>query len=49
MSLAPQAAAAPRAWMRDPRRWAWAGVGLGSVGLGWLGVFVPGLPTTSSC
>src|SRR5688572_8066677 len=46
MSLAPQAAAAPRAWMRDPRRWAWAGAGLGSVGLGWLGVFVPGLPTT---
>jgi uncharacterized protein len=46
MSLAPQAAAAPRPWTRDPRRWAWAGVGLGSVGLGWLGVFVPGLPTT---
>ena len=32
--------------MRDPRRWAWAGLGLGCVGLGWLGVFVPGLPTT---
>lgn len=46
MSLAPQAAAVPRSWMRDPRRWAWAGAGLGSVGLGWLGVFVPGLPTT---
>ena len=46
MSLAPQAAAAPRSWMRDPRRWAWAGVGVGSAGLGWLGVFVPGLPTT---
>ena len=46
MSVAPQAAAAPRSWMRDPRRWAWAGAGLGSVSLGWLGVFVPGLPTT---
>jgi uncharacterized membrane protein YbaN (DUF454 family) len=46
MSLAPQAAAAARPWTRDPRRWAWAGIGLGSVGLGWLGVFVPGLPTT---
>jgi uncharacterized membrane protein YbaN (DUF454 family) len=48
MTVAPQAAAAaaPRSWMRDPRRWAWAGVGVGSVGLGWLGVFVPGLPTT---
>ena len=46
MSLATQAAAAPRSWIRDPRRWAWAGVGFASVGLGWLGVFVPGLPTT---
>jgi uncharacterized membrane protein YbaN (DUF454 family) len=48
MTVAPQAAAAaaPRSWMRDPRRWAWAGVGVGSVGIGWLGVFVPGLPTT---
>jgi uncharacterized membrane protein YbaN (DUF454 family) len=46
MSLAPQTAAAARPWTRDPRRWAWAGLGLGSVGLGWLGVFVPGLPTT---
>ena len=46
MSLSPQAVVAPRSWMKDPRRWAWAGVGLASVGLGWLGVFVPGLPTT---
>ncbi len=33
-------------WIRDPRRWAFAGLGLASVGMGWLGVFVPGLPTT---
>ena len=33
-------------WIRDPRRWAFAGLGLTSVGMGWLGVFVPGLPTT---
>lgn len=33
-------------WVRDPRRWAFAGIGLASVGMGWLGVFVPGLPTT---
>ena len=46
MSLAPQAATAPRSWTRDPRRWAWAGVGAVSVGVGWVGVFVPGLPTT---
>ena len=46
MSLSSQAVVAPRSWMKDPRRWAWAGVGLVSVGLGWLGVFVPGLPTT---
>ena len=46
MSATPQAVAAPRSWMRDPRRWAYAGAGVGSVGLGWLGVFVPGLPTT---
>lgn len=46
MSLAPQAAAAPRSWTRDPRRWAYAGAGVFSVALGWLGVFVPGLPTT---
>lgn len=32
--------------IRDPRRWAFAGIGVASVGLGWLGVFVPGLPTT---
>ena len=36
----------PVSWVRDPRRWAFAGVGVASVGLGWLGVFVPGLPTT---
>jgi uncharacterized membrane protein YbaN (DUF454 family) len=36
----------PGSWVRDPRRWAFAGVGLASVGLGWIGVFVPGLPTT---
>ena len=36
----------PVSWTRDPRRWAFAGVGVASVGLGWLGVFVPGLPTT---
>ena len=33
-------------WVRDPRRLAFAGIGIASVGLGWLGVFVPGLPTT---
>lgn len=33
-------------WYRDPRRLAFAGIGVASVGLGWLGVFVPGLPTT---
>ncbi|MGD9905425.1 MAG: YbaN family protein [Vicinamibacterales bacterium] len=33
-------------WVRDPRRWAFAGVGVASAGMGWLGVFVPGLPTT---
>jgi len=36
----------PVSWVRDPRRWAFAGIGVASVGLGWLGVFVPGLPTT---
>lgn len=36
----------PVSWVRDPRRWAFAGLGLASVGFGWLGVFVPGLPTT---
>jgi uncharacterized membrane protein YbaN (DUF454 family) len=43
-------AAAPttdvRRWTRDPRRLAFAGAGLVCVGLGWIGVFVPGLPTT---
>lgn len=38
--------AQPVSWVRDPRRWAFAGIGVASVGLGWLGVFVPGLPTT---
>ncbi len=36
----------PVSWVRDPRRWAFAGIGVASVGMGWLGVFVPGLPTT---
>jgi uncharacterized protein len=36
----------PVSWVRDPRRWAFAGIGLASVGMGWIGVFVPGLPTT---
>jgi uncharacterized membrane protein YbaN (DUF454 family) len=36
----------PVSWIRDPRRWAFAGIGVASVGMGWLGVFVPGLPTT---
>jgi uncharacterized membrane protein YbaN (DUF454 family) len=35
-----------RHWTRDPRRLAFAGAGLVCVGLGWVGVFVPGLPTT---
>lgn len=30
----------------DPRRWALAGAGLCCVGMGAVGVFVPGLPTT---
>ena len=46
MSAPPTTATAPRAWMRDPRRWAFAGAGLVAVGLGWIGIFVPGLPTT---
>jgi len=46
MSQPTPAIAAPRSWMRDPRRWAFAGAGVVSVALGWLGVFVPGLPTT---
>lgn len=36
----------PVSWIRDPRRWAFAGLGLASVGFGWIGVFVPGMPTT---
>lgn len=36
----------PVSWIRDPKRWAFAGIGLASVGLGWIGVFVPGMPTT---
>lgn len=36
----------PVPWTRDPRRWAFAGLGVASVGLGAIGVFVPGLPTT---
>lgn len=36
----------PVSWIRDPRRWAFAGLGVASVGMGWLGVFIPGLPTT---
>jgi uncharacterized membrane protein YbaN (DUF454 family) len=36
----------PVSWVRHPRRWAFAGVGVSSVGMGWLGVFIPGLPTT---
>lgn len=36
----------PVSWVRDPRRWAFAGIGIASAGLGWIGVFVPGLPTT---
>ena len=35
-----------RHWTRDPRRLAFAGAGVACVGLGWIGVFVPGLPTT---
>jgi uncharacterized membrane protein YbaN (DUF454 family) len=46
MTGTPSAIAAQRSWMRNPRRWAFAGGGVVSVGLGWLGVFVPGLPTT---
>ena len=35
-----------RHWTRDPRRLAFAAAGIVCVGLGWIGVFVPGLPTT---
>ncbi len=35
-----------RRWTRDPRRLAFAAAGIACVGLGWIGVFVPGLPTT---
>lgn len=35
-----------RPWTRDPRRLAFAAAGVVSVGLGWIGVFVPGMPTT---
>ena len=35
MSAPPTTATAPRAWTRDPRRWAFAGAGLVAVGLGW--------------
>ena len=35
-----------RHWTRDPRRLAFAAAGIACVGLGWIGVFVPGLPTT---
>lgn len=40
------AAVRPVSWVRNPRRWAFAGIGVASVGIGWLGVFIPGLPTT---
>ena len=36
----------PVSWVRDLRRWTFASVGVMSVGLAWLGVFVPGMPTT---
>jgi len=36
----------PRGWVRSPRRGLLAGAGVVAVGLGGLGVFVPGLPTT---
>ncbi|MCC7009978.1 MAG: YbaN family protein [Acidobacteria bacterium] len=38
--------AQPMSWTRDLRRLTFAGVGVVSVGVGWIGVFVPGLPTT---
>jgi uncharacterized membrane protein YbaN (DUF454 family) len=46
MERTPPAQRQPVSWIRDPRRWAFAGVGLASAGLGWVGVFVPGMPTT---
>jgi uncharacterized membrane protein YbaN (DUF454 family) len=46
MAAVPTAAALPRSWVRDPRRWLFAGLGLVCVGLGWVGAFVPGMPTT---
>ena len=38
--------AGPTAVRKGPARWLWFGGGLVSVGLGSLGVIVPGLPTT---
>jgi uncharacterized membrane protein YbaN (DUF454 family) len=40
------ATSTPLSWGRDLRRWTFAAVGLMCVGLGWIGVFVPGMPTT---
>lgn len=42
-----EAAACPRSHLRmDPRRWALAAVGLALLGMGTIGIFLPGIPTT---
>ena len=42
----PQTSGPRRGWVRSPRRWLLATIGVVAVALGAIGVFVPGLPTT---
>jgi len=46
MTTQSQVRSTPRPFLRSPRRVAYAAVGLICVALGFIGVFVPGLPTT---